>query len=113
MADSDIERATSPESAPRLRPESVKASTVGEAVSKASELGAPAGQAQLDWVIQNPTKAAKMLTRLMRGGNYYFFPAASDGVRTPYVFWRLGQFWIWYRHNNRRWHRSYSVVLVD
>lgn len=105
MADTK-EKVASPEGAPRLKAVKVEANTVGEAMGK---VGGGAGQAELDWVLANPMKAAKML----KGSSYYFFPGAAVGDYVPFVYWFAGRFWQSRFHRDHGW-RSYDrVVLLD
>ncbi|MDO8523820.1 MAG: hypothetical protein Q7R74_01170 [bacterium] len=102
------EQAAPQEGAPRLKAVKVEANTVGEAMDKA---GGGAGQAELDWVLNpaNFAKAAKML----KGGSYYFFPNAGDGVLVPSVRWNAGEFWRSSALRDDWWNSIDRVVVRD
>ena len=100
------EKAVSPEGAPRLRAEVRKANTIGEAMA-----GGGAGQAELDWVL-NPANFAKA-KKMLKGGVWYFFPAAGDGEGVPCVFERDGRFWRYSYHRGDRWDSHDRVVVSD
>ena len=103
------EKVASPEGNPRLRAVKVQANTIGEAMGKAG--GTPAGQADLDWV-RDPANFAKA-KKMLKGGTYYFFPAAADGEDVPFVDEFGGGFWQFSFHRDDRWGSDDRVVLRD
>jgi hypothetical protein len=100
------DKIASPEGAPRLKAVKVEAETIGEAMGKAEN---GAGQAELDWVLANPMKAAKML----KGGSYYFFPNAGGGGLVPCVGWHAGEFWRSSPLRDDGWYSDDRVVVLD
>lgn len=94
------------ERTPSLRVVQVKANSIGEAMEK---VRGGAGQAELDWALANPKEARRML----KEGDLFFFPGATDGVRVSYVYCREGGVWQCSAPRDFRWRSDARVVLCD
>ena len=108
------DKTASPKGAPRLRAVSVEADTVDEAMLKVKGKGTPAGQAELDYVLdpKNCKKVSQMFK--FKSGTYYFFPGAAVDDDVPSVFQGDDGFWkLWDSANYYRQNFHSRVVLQD